>query len=343
MHSESLKPWAHGHVFLGDDHGRNERRTRFVILLTAAMMVAEIVTGITYGSMALLADGFHMATHAGALFISVAAYGFARRHVSDHRFTFGTGKMGDLAGFASAIILALIALLIGYESLIRFMAPVAIKFDEAIFVAVIGLAVNLVSAWLLRDDHSSHGHHGHNDHQSHGGHEPHAKSAPHAHEHNDHGHPHEKNLLHRDNNLRAAYLHVIADAATSILAIIALLAGRFYGWVWMDPIIGIVGAVVIAWWSYGLMRDAGAVLIDMVPDPQLLAQMRIRLEVDGDRVADIHLWRVGPGHNAAAVTLISDALRAPNDVKSRLEGLMGLSHITIEVQACPDHASEKAA
>lgn len=320
-----------------------------MILLTAAMMIAEIVTGIAYGSMALLADGFHMATHAGALFISVAAYVFARRHASDPRFTFGTGKLGDLAGFASAIILALIALLIGYESLMRFMSPVAIKFDEAIAVAVLGLAVNLLSAWLLRGDHHSHGHQTYDRHH---GHEhddsPNAEHEAHDHDAHEHGHGrfHEddsKSVVHRDNNLRAAYLHVLADAATSILAITALLAGRFYGWVWMDPIIGIVGAAVIAWWSYGLMRDAGAVLVDMVPDSQLLAQMRSRLEVEGDRIADIHLWRVGPSHNAAALTLISDTLRAPDYFKSRLEGLNGLSHVTVEVQACADHASDKAA
>jgi cation diffusion facilitator family transporter len=327
MHAKSLDAWTHEHVFLGAGHARNERRTRFVIALTTVMMAAEIAAGIAFGSMALLADGLHMATHAGALLISVAAFAYAR-HARDPHFAFGTGKVGDLAGFTSAIVLALIALLIGYESLLRFMAPVPIRFEEAIAVAVLGLVVNLVSALLLRDDHAQHHGHAHNNH-----HEHHRSDEKHDHHHH----------THRDHNLRAAYLHVLADAATSVLAIAALLTGRFYGWVWMDPLMGIVGAIVIARWSYGLMGDAGAVLLDAVPDQWLAAAMRERVEVGGDRVADLHLWRIGPSHNAAVITVVSDGPRTPDHYKQRLAGLPGLSHLTVEVQPCAGHALGAAA
>ncbi|WP_119462301.1 CDF family Co(II)/Ni(II) efflux transporter DmeF [Rhodospirillaceae bacterium SYSU D60014] len=314
MHTHSIDSWRHEHVFLGGDHSRNERRTWIVIALTAAMMVAEIVGGAVFGSMALMADGWHMSTHAGALAISALAYRYARRHARDPRFAFGTGKFGDLAGFSSAIILALIALLIGYESFMRFAAPVPIRFGEAIAVAVLGLAVNLMSAWLLHDG-------------SHQGHDHHDQ-----HDHGDHHHHHHGAA--RDNNLRSAYLHVIADATTSVLAILGLLAGRSYGWVWMDPLMGIVGAAVIARWSWGLMRDAGAVLIDAVPDRGLAETVRRQLEIEGDRVTDLHLWRVGPGHNAAVVALVSDHPKPPDHYKKRLAELRGLSHVTVEVQPC---------
>jgi cation diffusion facilitator family transporter len=334
MHTHSLTPWTHEHVFLGAGHERNERRTRLVIALTALMMVVEVAAGVIFGSMALLADGLHMATHAGALAISAVAYAYARRHARDPRFAFGTGKVGDLAAFTSAIVLALVALLIGYESLMRFLAPVPIRFDEAILVAVLGLVVNLASAWLLRDDHGhAHGHH-HGAGHDHGHHHEHGAAAgEHRHAHAQSGH------AHRDHNLRAAYLHVLADAATSVLAIAALVAGRFQGWVWMDPMMGIIGALLIARWSWGLMRDAGAVLLDAVPDRDLAEAMRRRLEVSGDRVADLHLWRVGPGHNAAVVTVVSDEPAAPERYKGRLAGLPGLSHVTVEVQTCARRAA----
>lgn len=245
---------AHSHDFLGADHDRNARRTWIVIALTASMMVAEIVAGNIYGSMALVADGWHMSTHAAALLIAALAYLFARRHATDARFTFGTGRLGDLAGFASAIVLALIALLIGWESVLRLFAPVSISFPQAIAVAVIGLVVNLVSAWILHDNHQHHGHgHGH-DHDHH------------HHHHDDAAHGHQRgHVKGRDNNLRAAYLHVLADALTSVLAIIALVAGSQFGWAWMDPAMGIVGALVIARWSWGLIRDSGTVLVDYLP------------------------------------------------------------------------------
>ena len=312
MHAHSIEQWKHHHAFLGARHDRHERRTWFVVALTAAMMVAEIVGGTIYGSMALVADGWHMSTHAGALGIAAFAYRFARKHVHDPRFTFGTGKLGELAGFASAIILALVALFIGYESISRILSPVAIGYNEAIAIAVIGLAVNLLSAFLLRDDHDAHDH-------EHGGH---------------HGHHHH---AHHDTNMRAAYLHVLADALTSVLAIAALLAARYYGWLWADPAVGIIGAIVIASWSFGLIRSAGMTLLDMVPDATLPWRIKERLEVNGDQVSDLHLWRVGPGHAVLVASLVSGQPQDPSVYKARLKGLRGLSHVTVEVHTCPGH------
>lgn len=324
MHSHSLDAWRHDHLFLGADHARNERRTRWVVALTAAMMAVEIAGGLAFGSMALLADGLHMATHAGALGVAALAYRYARRHARDPRFAFGTGKLGDLAGFASALVLAVVSVGIGWESVVRLLNPVAIAYDEAIAIAVVGLAVNIASAWLLHDG----GHHGH-DHGHHHGH---------AHDHDDdHGHGHHGHHD-RDHNLRAAYFHVLADAVTSVGAILGLLAGRIYGWAWMDAVMGIVGGVMIARWSWGLLRDSGAVLLDAVPDPGLAEAIRGRLETGGDRIADLHLWRVGPGHAAAIVALVSDRPQPPASYKARLGGLAGLSHVTVEVNRC-DHAA----
>lgn len=312
MHTHSLEPWQHAHVFLGEKHDQNERRTWFVVGLTATMMVVEIIGGTIYGSMAVVADGWHMSTHAAALGIAALAYRFARAHAHDPRFAFGTGKLGELAGFSSAIILALIALLIAYESVDRLLNPVAIRFNQALLIAVVGLGVNLLSAWVLGDGH---------DHQ-------HDHDGDHAH----HAHAH-------DHNLRAAYLHVLADAMTSVLAIVALLAGRFYGWVWMDPLMGIVGACVIAVWSWGLIHSSGAVLLDTVPDERLANLVRERIETGSDRVADLHVWRVGPGHTAVIAAVVSDEPQPPPAYKARLEGLSGLSHVTVEVHRCQDHAT----
>jgi cation diffusion facilitator family transporter len=288
--------------------------------LTAAMMVAEIVSGSIFGSMALVADGWHMSTHAAALAIAALAYRFARQHAHNPRFSFGTGKLGELAGFASAVILGVVALLIGYEAGLRLLNPVPISFNEAILVAVVGLGVNLLSAWLLRDDHDHHEH----DHHEH----------EHAGHHHEHGYGHGD---HHDHNLRAAYLHVLADALTSVLAIIGLLAGRFYGWLWMDPLVGIVGSLVIAHWSWGLIRSSGAVLLDVVPSQSLAATVRQRLEVGEDRVSDLHLWRLGPGHTAVAASIVTDKPLPPDHYKRRLKGMDGLSHLTIEVQPCTGH------
>ena len=311
MHGHTLDDWRHDHVFLGAAHDRNERRTWLVVGLTAAMMVAEIVGGTLFGSMALLADGWHMSTHAGALAIAAFAYRFARRHQSDPRFAFGTGKLGDLAGFASAVLLALIALLIGYESLARVFQPVPIHYAEATAIAVAGLAVNLSSAWILGAGQSHDHRHDHDD----------------DHRHDDHHHDH-------DHNLRAAFFHVMADALTSVLAIAGLLAAWGYGWTWLDPAIGVVGALVIAHWSWRLIRDAGAVLLDASPDAALSAAIRTRLERGDDRIADLHVWRVGPGHHAAIVSLVSDAPLPVEAYKAQLADLARLSHVTVEVHRC---------
>ncbi len=321
MHTHSIEPWQHGHTFLGAKHDRHEFRTWCVVAITAAMMVAEIVGGTLFGSMAVVADGWHMSTHAGALAIAAFAYRFARKHARDPRFSFGTGKLGELAAFASAVILALIAALIGYEALMRLASPVVIHFREAILLAVLGLAVNLASAWLLfdRDEHHHHAH-AHDDHD-------------HGYDHHHHGH---------DSNLRAAYVHVLADALTSVLAIVALSCGLAFGWVWMDPLMALVGVAVILSWSYGLIRSAGAVLLDMVPDRQLAGSIRRRLEVDGDRLSDLHLWRLGPGHTGVIAAVISDRPQPPSAYKHRLDGLAGLSHVTVEVHACEDHARQVA-
>jgi cation diffusion facilitator family transporter len=313
MHTQTLGRLQHSHVFLGSRHDEHERRTWSVVALTAVTMVAEIVGGMWFGSMALVADGWHMATHAGALTMAALAYRFARRHAEDERFGFGTGKFGDLAGYSSAMILAVIALLVGYESVSRLLKPVSIGFDQAIAIAAVGLAVNLASAWLLREEPG----HGHG-----------AEGRGHLHQHHHH----------HDHNLRAAYAHVLADALTSVLAIAALLAGRLFGWVWMDPAMGLVGALIIAHWSVGLLRSSAAVLLDTVPCERLAAQLRRRLEQGTDRVADLHLWRLGPGHLGVVASIVSDNPRPPDAYKARLAGVAGLSHVTIEVHACAHDA-----
>jgi cation diffusion facilitator family transporter len=310
----TLGRWPHSHDFLGPRHDENERRTWAVVALTAAMMVAEIVGGALLGSMALIADGWHMATHAGALAVAALAYRLARRHAHDERFGFGTGKVGDLAAYSSALVLAVVAVLIGYESALRLVSPVAIGFDQAIAIAAAGLAVNLASAWLLRERHDDH------------------TSSAHAHGH----HPGDGHGHHRDHNLRAAYAHVLADALTSVLAIAALLAGRLFGWVWMDAVMGLVGAAIIAYWAAGLLFSSGAILLDTVPDQGLAARLRHRLEQDGDRVVDLHLWRLGPGHLALVASVLSHDPQPPEVYKARLAGCADLSHVTVEVHAYQD-------
>ncbi|NLS02784.1 CDF family Co(II)/Ni(II) efflux transporter DmeF [Rhizobium sp. P32RR-XVIII] len=312
----SARMLEHEHVFLGADHERNERRVWFVIALTAVMMVVEIGAGTYYGSMALVADGWHMSTHASALLISAVAYLYARRQARNPRFTFGTGKLGDLAGFASAIILAMIALLMAWESFVRITHPVPISFAQAIGVAVVGLAVNLASAWLLKDDHHHHGHdHGHSHHHDH-------------HHHGDHAHHGGA----ADNNLRAAYIHVIADALTSVLAIAALSFGSIYGWLWLDPLMGIVGGIIIAQWSWGLMKSSGRVLLDVIADGEDLPdEIRQVIEAGGDRITDLHVWQVGPGHHAAIVAVTTSESREPAFYRAKLEELHELSHVTVEV------------
>lgn len=321
---------GHSHVFLGSDHQRNERRIWLVIALTAVMMVVEIGAGTIYGSMALLADGWHMSTHVSAMLISALAYLYARRHAHNARFTFGTGKFGDLAGFASAIVLALIALIMGWASILRLLDPVAINFREAIAIAVIGLIVNLVSAWLLRDDHSHH-HHGHAGHGHSHGH-AHTHDHDHHHEHHDDHHHDHGQKGGRDNNLRSVYVHVIADAMTSVLAIAALLLGSRFGWTFLDPVMGIVGGLVILQWAWSLLRASGAVLLDFIPHGEdLPEEIREAIETDEDRITDLHVWRVGPGHHAAIVAVATPVSRDPSFYKARLAEIHELSHVTVEV------------
>lgn len=292
-------PCSRTHEYLGHAHDANARRTQWVVALTAVTMVAEIAAGYWTGSMALLADGFHMATHAGALGVAALAYRYARIHARDPAYSFGTGKVGDLAGFASALLLALSALGIGIESVRRLFEPGSVAFGEAAVVAVIGLAVNLASALLL-----GHGH-------------------AHGHDHHDHDHGH-------DNNLRSAYLHVLADALTSVLAIAALAAGAWLGWVWLDPLVGVLGAIVIARWAWGLMGDTASVLLDRA-EPHLAADLRERVEAAGDaRVVDLHVWRVGPQAHAAIVEVAGDASAAT--IRARLASLEAVAHLTVALR-----------
>jgi cation diffusion facilitator family transporter len=396
-------------VFLGEGHERNERRTWMVIALCTFMMAAEIVGGLVFGSIALVADGLHMSTHAGALLLAALAYGYARWHANDARFSFGTGKFGDLAGFTSAIVLAMIALLIAYEAITRFVWPVPINFTEAIPIAGLGLVVNVASVFLLSGGHRhshAHGHsHGlvnHSHDQAHalqtsaghltleifesgvpprfrlsctgkelpademsvetvrpdgvrqvfamtsrGGYlesideipEPHAFAARvslqrggeiHNVEFAEHEHAH--GAAQRDNNIRAAVVHVLADAAVSILVIVGLVLGRFFGWAWMDPVIGFIGAIVTAAWAYTLIRDTGAILLDMNPDRGMAERMRALIEADGDRLTDLHVWRLGPGHLAAILSVATQRPRGPDYYQSLLRRYRALSHVTVQVQ-----------
>lgn len=295
----------HDHVFLGASHDENAKRTLWVVALTVVMMVGEIAAGYITGSMALLADGFHMATHAGALGIAAAAYAYARRHASSARYSFGTGKVGDLGGFASALVLGLVAIGIGIESLMRLLAPTQVDFGTATLIAIAGLLVNIVSALLLSGSH---------DHPSH----------DHGHDHSHHGH---------DNNLRSAYVHVLADAVTSILAIIALLAGRYLGWVWLDPAMGIVGALVIARWAWTLIRDTSGVLLDRT-DAHVAEEIRAILEASGDaKITDLHVWRVGPQARAAIVSVLGDARLTADTIRERLAPVHEVTHLTVEYRS----------
>ncbi len=295
--------WTRDHVFLGHSHSSAETRAKWAAIVTALFMVVEIVCGLAYHSMALLADGAHMATHVGALGLAAGAYWLARRHSGSGRFTFGSGKFGDLAAFASAILLGVTALAVAVESVQRIVAPVDVRYGDALLIACIGLAVNLISAWILKDSHTHDGH--------------------------SHGH---------DNNMRAAYVHVLADAATSVLAIVALGAGYYFGLGLLDPISGLVGAVVIASWSYGLIRDSAMVLLDADADPQQSDEIRAFLEgALKARIPDLHLWRLGPGHRGLIVSLISPDTISAEAVKATLRHRYpDLSHVTVEVAVCAD-------
>jgi cation diffusion facilitator family transporter len=307
MHIESIAHWKHEHTFGQDRVRSGEKRTRLVIAITLTMMAVEIAAGLAFGSMALLADGLHMGSHAVALGISAAAYLFARRHAADQRFNFGTGKANTLAGYTSAILLALFAASMAFTSLERFFNPVPIEFNLAILVALIGLAVNAVSVWIL------------------GG----GKAHDHSH---DHAHP---SNHHADHNLRSAYLHVLADALTSVLAIAALLSGKFFGWVWMDPLMGLVGAFLVARWSFGLIRDSMRVLLDQQGPVYLRQAVRAAIEgQDDNRISDLHLWSIGPGIFAAAISIVTDTPKPPDEYKRLLPDRLGLVHATVEVHPC---------
>ncbi|MEB0078727.1 CDF family Co(II)/Ni(II) efflux transporter DmeF [Pseudomonas sp. CCI3.2] len=301
--------YTHDHVFLGAAHDENAQRTLWVVALTVVMMVGEITAGYLTGSMALLADGFHMATHAGALGIAAAAYSYAKRNAASARYSFGTGKVGDLGGFASALILGLVSIGIGFESVLRLFEPTHVQFGTATLIAIVGLAVNIVSALLLS---GSHGHY----HHEHG----------HDHGHETHGH----GAHSQDNNLRSAYVHVLADALTSILAIAALLAGRYLGWVWLDPAMGVVGALVIARWAWTLMRDTAGVLLDKTDDPVAQEIREILGETDDATITDLHVWRVGPEARAAIVSVLGSPAINADIIRQRLAPVHEVTHLTVE-------------
>jgi cation diffusion facilitator family transporter len=413
--AQSIFQHPHDHVFLGKDHDRAERRTWAVIVLCSVMMIAEIIGGALFGSLALVADGLHMSTHAGALLLAALAYTYARKYANDRTFTFGTGKFGDLAGYSSAVVLAMMALLIAYEAISRFLNPVPISFNEAIPIATLGLLVNVVSAWLLSGGHY-HGHsHGHDHDHAHGDEarrialdgnilnieifedgvpprfrvsadagmlpaasdvtietirpdgsrqlfsfdarggylesrdeipEPHAflakiQAVQHGQHHErelefeEHHHEAAHGTHHRDNNMRAAVVHVVADAAVSVLVIAGLLLARTFGWLWMDPLAGFIGAIVIANWSFVLMRDTGSILLDRTPDPRMADKVRDVIEREGDQVIDLHVWRLGPGHLGAIVSVATSGPREAAHYRQRLAAFADLSHVTVEVARRP--------
>ncbi len=324
MSYQTASGFGHDHAFLGVDHQQSERRTWWVICLCGAMMALEIAGGMMFGSIALVADGLHMSTHAGALLLAAIAYRFARKHVDHPGFSFGTGKVGDLAGFASAIILGMIALAIGYEAAHRLLVPVPIRFGEAIPIAWLGLAVNVASTLILaggvRGLRHGHAHPHHHDHD---------------HDHGEHEHHHHGHAAVRDNNMRAAMIHVAGDAAVSALVIIGLSLAEGLGWMWMDPAVGIVGALVIGSWAFALIRDTGRVLLDMTPDHGMARKLRAAIETDGDELGDLHLWRVGPGHLAAIVSVSTRHGRDAGYYRARLAQFQSLSHLTVEVHPRP--------
>lgn len=330
MHIHTLEQWQHSHNFSSNQE-QAEKTTKIVMVLTAVTMAIEIVAGSLFGSMALLADGWHMATHVAAFGITVFAYQYARTHASDPKYTFGTGKVSILGGFTSAVVLAVIAFVMALESVARFFQPHVIQFNEAIGVAVIGLIVNLISALLLQDHH--HDHH----HQSHPDQHPNSQhNSDHSHQHNqNHDQHHDHEHYQTDHNLRAAYLHVLADALTSVFAIVALFAGKFLGWVWLDAVMGLVGAVVIAKWAYSLVRETGSILLDGAIDPQTTLTIINAIEQDADnRVTDLHIWHVSPNHLAGTIAIVTHYPQAPDYYKQLLSHISTLSHVVVEVNPC---------
>ncbi|MCG6119546.1 MAG: CDF family Co(II)/Ni(II) efflux transporter DmeF [Blastomonas sp.] len=326
-HDAALEKLTHDHRFAADGEAHAERRTIWVVALTAVTMVAEIVGGWWTGSMALLADGWHMGSHVAALGLAAFAYRFARTHAQDRRFSMGTGKVGSLTGFSSALLLGVIALLMIWESTHRLTNPISIDYSTAILVTLVGLGVNVASAFMLSGHGHDHAHHHSHDHGHH-----------HGHDQNDHGHHHD------DHNLRAAYVHVLTDALTSVLALVALVGGLMLGLDWLDPMMGIVGALVILWWARGLLGDCTRVLLDMEADPATAETIRKRIEGDADnRVVDLHLWQVGTGHLALIVSLATHHPRPPQHYRGLLKGIANLSHCTFEIIPCDDARCPSAA
>lgn len=310
MHATDISAWKHEHNFPGDTSAA-EKRTRRVLVLTGAMMLVEIVAGYFFHSMALVADGWHMGTHVAAFVLAAVAYAYGRRHAKDERFTFGTGKVGVLGAFTSAVVLSIIALVIAGESIQRLVTPQTIHFREAIAIAVVGLVVNLLSALMLKDDH----HHGH----AHG----------HDHGHAEHGHR-------QDLNLKAAYIHVLADTFTALGAVVALSAGYLWGWVWLDPAMGLVGTVVILSWAYTLLRDTGSILLDRVPaSSDLPVVIHEGIEEDGDsKITDLHIWQVGVNQFAAVISVVAHDPKTPAEYRQALKIHEELVHVNVEVQVC---------
>ncbi len=306
MHVHTLDNWQHRHEFSVKNE-KGERRTQYVLILTAVTMLVEILAGSVFGSMALLADGWHMGTHVAAFLITIFAYRYARKHAHNPAFTFGTGKVSVLGGFASAIALAVVALVMLVESTYRIIEPQTIQFNEAIAVALLGLLVNIISAFLLKDSHT--------------------------HDHHDHTHDHH----HHDHNLRAAYLHVLADALTSLLAIVALVSGKYFGWNWLDPIMGIVGAIIITRWSYGLVQQTSPILLDASIEEDYRNSIKESIEQDSDnRISDLHIWKVGPNHYAATISLVTHFPKSAEYYKELLSSFNKLSHVTVEVNECKE-------
>ena len=314
MHNNNIYLWQHSHTFGQELKRPGEARTLIVIAITGTMMVVEIVTGFLFGSMALLADGLHMGSHAAALSINAFAYAYARRHARDARYSFGTGKVNALGGFSGAVLLAVFALLMAWESFGRLINPVEIIFNQAILVAVLGLVVNGISVFILGVED---GHHDHKDGQ--------------------HSHPH-----HHDHNLKSAYLHVMADALTSVLAIVALLAAKYLGFIWMDPAMGVVGAILVGRWSFGLLRATSEVLLDQQGPKSIRRKIKACIEQDNDsQVADLHLWSIGPSVYAAVISVVAHAPETPDKYKARIPKNLGLAHIAIEVHECAASVTER--
>lgn len=325
MHNDNLQHWHHTHTFDQDRKQPGEIRTIIVIAITSTMMVVELVTGIIFGSMALLADGLHMASHAAALTINAFAYIYARRHAKDGQYSFGTGKVNALGGFTGAVLLAVFALIMAWESIDRIIFPIEIAFNQAIFVAVIGLIVNGASVFIL-------GHH-HNHHHEHNGqyHQKHDRQEDHGHEHHN-----------DDHNLRAAHLHVLADALTSLLAIFALLMAKYVGLMWMDPLMGIIGALLVSRWSLGLLRSTSGILLDKQGPEHIRTGIKQSIEHNGNRIADLHLWSIGPNIYSVIVSVVAHDPQSPEHYKKSIPSNLGLAHVTVEVHKYNEERTDHA-